>query len=89
MAEFNLTQILTTPWVIPVCMGCLVAIVAILAGISAGCISGVAETKLKRAMVERGFSAAEIERVVKASTCGEEVPPKPFTGPKQYSARVS
>jgi len=87
VAELNLTQVLTMPWAIPVIMGCLVAIVAILATVVSCCISGVAETKLKRAMVERGFSAGEIERVVKASA-DDSVPCKPFPTPQHYPAKV-
>lgn len=87
MADLNLTQVLTMPWAIPVIMGCLVAIVAIVSTIVSGCITEVAETKLKRSMVERGFSPIEIERVVKASA-DDSVSCKPFPTPKHYPAKV-
>ena len=64
MAELDLTRVLSMPWAIPVFMGCMIAIVAIIGGLIKECITKVAETNLKRSMVERGFSAGEIERAV-------------------------
>lgn len=79
MPHIDWTEVLAMPWVIPVIFGCLVGMVAIVTSHVSGCITHVAETNLKRAMVERGFSAAEIERVIKATgePADDGVPDKP------------
>jgi hypothetical protein len=78
MPNFDLTQVLMMPWAIPVIMGCMIAIVAIVGGLVSSCITDLAETNLKRSMVERGFSAAEIERVVQASAGEKPCKPAPI-----------
>lgn len=75
MQEIDFTQVLMAPWAIPVIMGCSIAIVAVIGGVVKECIATVAETKLKRSMVERGFSPSEIERVLQAS-CDPNFSPK-------------
>ncbi len=72
-----MVQMLALPWAIPVVFGCLVGIVAILANMVSNIIRNVSETGLKKRMVDQGFSAAEIERVVRAGAarcpaCGYE-----------------
>ena len=57
---------LIMPWAIPVISGCAVAVVAIIVGSIKSALTALAETSLKQSMVEQGFSAAEIERVVLA-----------------------
>ena len=74
----DLTAALMMPWAIPVIMGCCVAMVAILGSLITSCISELAVTNLKRTMVERGYSSAEIQQVVAASSDSEpdhDVPP--------------
>lgn len=79
MLNIDWTHVLAMPWVVPVIFGCLVGIIAIITSHVSGCITQVAETNLKRVMVERGFSAAEIERVIKATAepADDGVPGKP------------
>jgi hypothetical protein len=66
---------LSMPWAIPTIFGCLVAIVAIVSGTVAGCYKASSANRLKRAMVERGYSAAEIAQVIQVSaadTCADQ-----------------
>jgi len=91
----DISDVLTLPWVVPVVSGCLVAVIAIVSGVFSDCVKKMAETKLKQSMVERGYSAAEIERVVRATAreeCeGENVKPlshKPIHGGKDYASAV-
>ncbi len=87
-----MVQLISMPWAIPVIFGCLVAIVAIIANSISTTLRTNAEIGLKRQMVERGYTAAEIERVMRASSgesepCSSEisadtVPRKP---PKQHA----
>jgi len=84
------------PWVVPVVFGCLVAMVAIVANVVASTLKTNAETNLKRRMVEHGYSAEDIERVICATAresdeCEEcddrrTVPAKPVKPPKAYKA---
>jgi hypothetical protein len=67
MPQVDLTQVLMMPWAIPVIMGCTIAIVAVVGGLITNCLTQLAETNLKRSMVERGFSPDEIQRVVQTS----------------------
>ena len=74
-----LSHALAMPWVIPTIFGCLVAIVAIISKASASAVNSIAETSLKKRMVDQGFSAAEIERIVYATArncpqCGSQFP---------------
>lgn len=62
---------LIMPWAIPVICGCVVAAVAIIFGTLKSAYSELAETRLKQSMVDQGFTAAEIERVVTASASGD------------------
>ena len=64
MTSLDLTQVLLMPWVIPIGVGGAVAMFAIGGGILSNCIARVTEAGLKRSMVEQGFSAHEIERVI-------------------------
>jgi hypothetical protein len=90
-----MTSVLTMPWAIPTIFGCLVAMVAIVANVTAATIKANAETNLKKRMIEQGYSAAEIERVIRASgTSGhapcreydEESPPR--KPPKKHPSMV-
>jgi hypothetical protein len=85
---FMFDNALSMPWAIPTIFGCLVAITAIVCGAVAGSFKASSINRLKRAMVERGYSAAEIERVIRAKPqeayeCGDDEdyerrrPPKP------------
>jgi hypothetical protein len=83
MLHVDWTHVLTMPWGIPVIFGCLVGMVSIVAKRVSQCVTQMAEINLKRAMVERGFPAAEIERVVRATrepVDGAPVPGKPGLG---------
>ena len=91
----DITDVLIMPWVVPVVFGCLVAIVAIVSGVVSDCVKKVAETKLKQSMVERGYSAAEIERVLRATADeededddGKPLPGKPIHSGKGYASAV-
>ena len=86
---------LVMPWVIPVIFGCLVAIVAIVANVIGSTVKANAETDLKRRMVEQGYSADDILRVIRATSAdGEEsgdefaTLAKPSKPPKQYKSVV-
>lgn len=72
---------LSMPWAIPTIFGCLVAIVAIISGAVASCYKASSANRLKRAMVERGYSAAEIARVIQVSPCDADA------GEKYYESR--
>ena len=61
-------QALTMPWVVPTIFGCLVAIVAIVANVASATMKANAQTNLKRRMVEQGYSADDIERVIRATS---------------------
>ncbi len=74
-----LSHALAMPWAIPTIFGCLVAIVAILSKTIASAVNSISETSLKKRMVNQGFSASEIERIVHASArtcrhCGSQFP---------------
>ncbi len=62
----DLSNIVTLPWVIPVVCGCTVAIVAIICGAISECFKIMAQTNLKRSMVENGYTAEQIVSVLNA-----------------------
>ena len=90
-----MVQSLALPWVVPTIFGCLVAIVAIVANVISSTVKANAETDLKRRMVEQGYSADDILRVIRATSEGSEetddacaTPAKPPKPPKQYKTVV-
>ncbi len=66
MVNFSLTDVLTQPWAVPVIFGCMIPILAIIVGGISGCITKLGELKLKRCMIERGYTPADIEQVINA-----------------------
>jgi hypothetical protein len=56
--------------------GALIAIIAVLAGNWAGVRRTEVDAALKQDMLNRGFSAADIERVLRASSTAQEPPPQ-------------
>lgn len=88
---------LAMPWVVPVIFGCLVGMVAIVANAIVSIMRANAETNLKRRMVEHGYTAEDIARVIRASShatpdsvdedanAASRHPSKP---PKQYKMTV-
>ena len=62
----DLASIVTIPWVVPVVCGCSVGIVAIVCGVIGDCFKCMAQTNLKRSMVENGYTAEQIVSVIKA-----------------------
>jgi hypothetical protein len=62
----DLWAFLSNPAVLGIVMGCLIPIVAILGGIWHATEKAKSTNALKRAMVKRGMSAEEIERVMAA-----------------------
>ena len=94
-----MSHALAMPWAIPVIFGCTVGIVAILAGATSSTIKALAETSLKKRMVNQGFSVSDIERVICATAnrcphCGvdypndEHTPSKPMKPPKRHAGVV-
>lgn len=90
-----MVQALAVPWVIPVIFGCLVAIVAIVANVISSTVTANAETDLKRRLVEQGYSADDIVRIVRATSQDNEeaddevsTPARPSKPPKQYKSVV-
>ena len=82
------------PWVmVPVILVCLVAMVAIVANAIAATVRANAETVLKRRMVEQGYPADEIVRVIRArpqdlqeTDDQEAMPRKPSKPPRQFTS---
>ncbi len=91
-----MTHFLAMPWVIPVVFGCLVGMVAIIANASSSTIKSISETGLKKRMVAQGFTASDIERVVRANArhcphCGHEYPEEssiPAKPPRRHAGVV-
>ncbi len=65
--------------------GCLVAIVAIVGGLWSKTVKSNRIAELKRAMIERGMSADEIERVIAA----DEIPEHKRKPPTHSSDRTA
>ena len=57
---------------LPIIMGCLIPIVAIIAKVWYKAQKVRAESELKQSMVERGMSVDEIERVIAARPRGQD-----------------
>ncbi len=83
------------PWVIPTIFGCMVAIVAIVSNVMSATLKANAETNLKRRMVEQGYSADDIERVIRVSSTDGQLAAEdgctgllPAKAPKRYKSPV-
>ena len=64
LAQVDMERVLIMPWAIPVIFGCAVAMISILAKMVSYCWKYHCDTRLKRSMIERGYSVADIERVL-------------------------
>ena len=63
-------SLMSAPWAIPVVFGCLVGIASIFARAFSECVQRTSLNRLKQSMVNRGYTAVDIERVVAANPDG-------------------
>ena len=55
--RMDLTKTVAIPWVLPIICGSIVAIVAIIGGVVSDCVKATSRTRLKRTIVEHGYTA--------------------------------
>jgi hypothetical protein len=60
----NVSSMVAIPWVLPIVCGSIVAIVSILDCVIRDCVISVAQTNLKRSMVEQGYTVEQIDQVL-------------------------
>lgn len=77
----DLSSIVTLPWVVPVVCGSTVAIVAIVGGVISDFFKCIAQTNLKRAMVEDNYTAEQIVQVLNAREGKPFTSKQPTTSP--------
>jgi hypothetical protein len=77
----DLANLVTVPWVVPVVCGSTVAIVAIVGGVINDCFKCIAQTNLKRAMVENNYTAEQIVQVMNVRGAKPFTSKQPTTSP--------
>ena len=61
----NIDSFVAMPWVVPIVCGSVVGIVAIFSRAISDCVKTVSESNLKQSMVEHGYTAEQIDQVLK------------------------